>query len=444
MKCAPVKPSCEAIIDIFPDPFVIIDRDFHIVSANQHYKQHYQVGNEDVVGKHCYEISHRTHRPCSQMGEHCPLEAVVETGKPTTVMHIHCTGDNEEHVQILAAPIFDAQGAVLYMGETIRPLPEMNEDDRIIIGRSPPILHLISMLHRVATTQSTVFLLGESGTGKDCAARYIHQYSDRNKGPFMVVDCGALGESLIESELFGYEKGAFTGAHKQKPGLFEAADQGTLFIDELGELPLHLQTKLLRVLETGTIRRIGGTEYIDVDVRIIAATNRDPQEMLEAKTIREDLYYRLSAFPVKVPTLRERKEDVPGLAEFFLKRIDDGDNQIPLSPDVIERLLSYDYPGNVRELRNIMERAVILAAGAPILPEFTIFTDASQYAPRHDLVPVGGKRSAHYPIPSSRLTREQVTETLLRCGGHRAKAAQLLGVSERTIYRHLKKRPLKE
>ena len=437
MKCPTdkhlIKPSCEAIIDLFPDPFVIIDLDFRIVSCNQQYKNHYQVGNEEIVGQHCYKVSHRIDRPCSQNGEHCPLEEIISTGKPTNVMHIHSNHGHEEHVQISAAPINDSNGNVLYMGETIHPIPGQNDEDLILVGQSKSILRLISILYRVAPTQSTVFLLGESGVGKDCAARYIHQHSDRNNGPFIVVDCGALGESLIESELFGYEKGAFTGAHKTKKGLFEAANYGTLFIDEIGELPLHLQTKLLRVLETGSIRRIGGTEYINVNVRIIAATNRDPQKMMKDKSFRQDLYYRLTAFPVTVPPLRERKEDIPDLAEFFLKSIDDGDNQIPLSPEVIEKLLSYSYPGNVRELRNLVQRAVILAANNAILPDHIMF--------EHEYALLGQSYDQHTQQTmrrSSRLTTEQVISALNQCDGHRSKAAQLLDVSERTIYRHIK------
>ncbi|MDH5471785.1 MAG: sigma-54-dependent Fis family transcriptional regulator [Gammaproteobacteria bacterium] len=435
----PIKPSCEAIIDLFPDPFVIIDRNFQIVSCNQFYKEHYQVGSEEIIGRHCYEVSHRINHPCSQNGEHCPLEEILSTGKPTNVMHIHSNHGHEEHVQISAAPIHDHDGNILYMGETIHPLTNQNNEDLILVGRSKAILRLISILYRVAPTQSTVFLLGDSGVGKDCAARYIHQHSDRSNGPFIVVDCGALGESLIESELFGYEKGAFTGAHKTKLGLFEAANYGTLFIDEIGELPLHLQTKLLRVLETGSIRRIGGTRYINVDVRIIAATNRDPQEMIKDKSFRQDLYYRLTAFPVTVPPLYERKEDIPDLAEFFLKQIEDGDSQIPLSPEVIEKLLSHSYPGNVRELRNLVERAVILASGKAILPEHILFEhDKARFQQTANKL-AQSVLSTEQTIPrSSQLTRQQVIDALNQCGGHRAKAAQLLNVSERTIYRHIK------
>lgn len=437
MKQVPVKPTCEAIIDLFPDPFVVIDRNFQIVSANQKYKDHYQIGHEDIVGKHCYQISHRIDHPCSQNGEHCPLEQVVESRQPTTVMHIHCTHGHEEHVQISAAPIFDKDGMVLYMGETIQPIPSQTDEDQILIGRSSAILRLISILHRVAPTQSTVLILGESGVGKDCAARYIHHHSDRNLDPFVVVDCGSLGESLIESELFGYEKGAFTGADRRKIGLIESANHGTLFIDEIGELPLQLQTKLLRVLETGSIRRIGGTEYIQVDVRIIAATNRDPQQMVQSKEFRQDLYYRLSAFPVTVPPLKDRLEDIPELAEFFLKQMEEGDSQLPLSPEVIEKLLKYDYPGNVRELRNLIERALILAAASPIMPEFIVYDEN-----RVSMTPVLVIQANTVDEPafarSTRLTRQQVLDALQLCNGHRAKAARMLGVSERTIYRHIK------
>lgn len=428
------KPSCESLISLFPDPFVVIDTNFHIVAANQKYRDHYQVGTTDIVGKHCYEVSHRINTPCSQNGEHCPLEEIIATGKPTSVMHVHCTCDNEERVQLSAAPIFDEDGNVLYMGESIQPLNEEPEDDQILLGKSKTALRLMSILYRVAPTSSTVLLLGESGTGKDCAARYIHQNSNRSNQNFVVIDCGVLGENMIESELFGHEKGAFTGADRRKIGLFEAADKGTLFIDEICELPLHLQTKLLRALETGTIRRLGGNDYIKVDVRIIAATNRDPQQMIRDKTFREDLYYRLCAFPVNLPPLRNRKGDIPLLAESFLKLIDEGEQQIPLSPEVIEKLLSYDYPGNIRELKNIIERAVILASGAAILADFIVFEHEAPILTERFTPQLATVRRSN----SSRLTREEVLEAIDQCGGHRSQAAQLLGVSERTIYRHLK------
>ncbi len=433
MNKIPHKPGCEDIIGLFPEPFVVIDRNFNIVAANKKYREHYSIGNEDIVGRHCYEISHGIDHPCSQNGEHCPLEEVVQTGKPTSVMHIHCNCDREEHVQISASPIFDNQGNVLYMGEAIQAINEEPENEHVLLGRSKAALRLMSILYRVAATSSSVLLLGESGVGKDYAARYIHQNSSRSNNNFVVVDCAVLGDNIIESELFGHEKGAFTGADRLKKGLFEVADKGTLFIDEIGELPLHLQTRLLRVLETGSIRRLGGNEYIDVDVRIIAATNRDPQHMLENKTFREDLYYRLCAFPVNLPPLRERRGDIPLLAEAFLKQIDEGEMQIPLSPEVIETLLCHDYPGNIRELKNILERAVILAAGSHITPHQILFEQNNCIAESDQDYNNKCSRKRN-----SRITQEDVLVALAQCNGHRLQAAQLLGVSERTVYRHLR------
>ncbi|HFE47690.1 MAG TPA: hypothetical protein ENJ21_00070, partial [Chromatiaceae bacterium] len=274
-------------------------------------------------------------------------------------------------------------------------------------------------------------------------AQYLHQYSQRCDQPFVVVDCGVLGEQLIESELFGYEKGAFTGADKRKQGLIEAADGGTLFIDEIGELPQELQTKLLRVLESSTIRRIGETEYRHVDVRIVAATNKDLRHMVEAGLFREDLYYRLSAFPITIPPLRERKGDIAALAEHFLGMLENGDQYVPLAPDVLEALLDHDYPGNIRELRNVIERALILAAGDALSPDHIVIDrngssdaeghafQAEEAAPRNDGHAFLRRRAA-------RPTDSAVLDALTRARGNRKQAASILGISERSLYRYLK------
>ena len=427
-------PSCEQIIDIIPDPFVVIDRNYRIVAANRNYRERYGVNPEDVVGRRCHEVSHHSDVPCSQIGEHCPLDEVLISKQATQAMHVHYHADGQqEYVQLHASPLLE-DGEVRYIGETIFPVtPPEGEGDDLLIGRSRRLLRMMSLLQRVAPTQTTVLLLGESGVGKEQVAKYLHRYSRRNDRPFVVIDCGALGESLIESELFGHEKGAFTGAVQRKKGLFEAAHGGTLFIDEIGELPLPLQTKLLRALETGTIRRIGGTEYLQMDVRILAATNRDMKELIAAGKFRQDLYYRLSAFPVEVPALRDRKDDVPMLAEYFLRRIDQGERHTPLAPEVIETLLSYDFPGNVRELRNIIERSVILAGGEPLSPRHFDFETAQ------------ARTTGAIPLASSvdrraqRLDSPRILEALRQAQGHRAKAAEILGVSERTLYRHLQR-----
>ena len=433
-----VRPSCEQIIDLMPEPFVVIDRDYQILAANRAYQKRYKKSSDQVVGRKCHEVSHHSAVPCSEHGEHCPLETVFATCQPTQVMHVHYdTEGGEEFVQLQATPIYGPDGEIMFMGESIHPINSTADDDQILVGRSRPLLRLTSLLQRVAPTTTTVLLLGESGAGKEKVAEYIHQYSDRMNAPFIVVDCGTLGESLIESELFGHEKGAFTGAVSRKKGLFEVANGGTLFIDEIGELPLSLQTKLLRALETGMIRRLGGTEYQKVNVRVIAATNRDMRAMVGSGEFRQDLYYRLSAFPVKVPSLRERKDDIAVLAEYFLAGIPEGDRHLPLSPEVIEILMDHNYPGNIRELRNVIERASILAFNDALRPEHIVFDDTDESGNP------GMEEDVDSPqtliTRNGRLDERSVLNTLKKCNGHRGESARILGVSERTLYRYISK-----
>ena len=433
-----VKPSCEQIIDIMPDPFVVIDQDFIILAANRAYLERFGRHQNEVVGQYCYKVSHRSDVPCSQHGELCPLEEVFRLKRQTQVMHVHYDADGqEEFVQLRATPVFSNEGEVLYMGETIQPISPIVEDDNALVGHSGPWLHLLGLLQRAAPTDATVMLLGESGVGKERVAEYLHQFSKRLSGPFMVLDCGAINASLIETELFGHEKSAFTGAHKLKKGLFEAANGGTLFIDEIGEMPLALQTRLLRALETGKVRRVGGTDYIDVNVRVIAATNRKLEDMVKDGLFRSDLYYRLAAFPVHIPPLREHRDDIPALAEYFLSLLPDGDKLLPLSPELIEALLDYDYPGNVRELRNIIERAVILADDGVLRSEHLMIsrTGANHYPANEHQLSVG-KTNDHLFL-RSRPDEVQIMAALAESGGHRGKAAKLLSIGERSLYRYI-------
>lgn len=428
------KPSCEQIADMLIEPFVVIDPGYRIVAANRAYCRHYGISKEEVVGRRCHEVSHHSSVPCSRNGEHCPLEEVLRTGDEAQVLHLHYHHAHTEQVQLHSVPIRDAQGRISYIGEYVHPIPPLRtlQDDALLIGRSRPMLHMTSLLQRVAPTDTTVLLLGESGVGKERVASYIHHYSQRGDGPFVVVDCSTLGDQLIESELFGHEKGAFTGAAARKKGLFEAARGGTLFIDEIGDLPLALQSKLLRALETGAVRRVGSTEYLKVQVRVVAATNRDIACMADQGSFRQDLYYRLSPFPIQVPALREHKDDVPALAEHFLWRTPDGERHLPLPPEVIEVLLDYDYPGNVRELRNVIERAAILAGGGIIQPQHVDFGTPARNVPSG---PAGGTVAAR----RRSLSAGEVLAALEFCNGHRNQTAQRLGVSERTLYRYVER-----
>ena len=256
-KKTPIKPTCEQIIDIMPGPFVIIDRSFNIIAANHAFQEQYQTSAKELAGKKCHQVSHHSDIPCSQNGERCPLEEVFASKKPVQVMHVHYDQNGEEeYVQLQSAPILDEQGEVMYMGEYIQIMNPCEQPGETLIGRSKSFLRIISLIQRVAASHSTVLLLGESGVGKERIAEFLHSSSGRRSRKFVIVDCAALGETLIESELFGYEKGAFTGANTRHKGLIETADGGTVFLDEVGELPLSLQTKLLRILETGTIRRL--------------------------------------------------------------------------------------------------------------------------------------------------------------------------------------------
>jgi DNA-binding NtrC family response regulator len=300
------------------------------------------------------------------------------------------------------------------------------------IGQHPAVLELLRMLARVAETDSTVLVRGESGVGKELIARAVHRRSPRSRQPFVVVDCASLHENLLQSELFGHEKGAYTGAVRLKHGLFEVADRGTLFLDEIGELTPPLQVKLLRVLETGVFRRVGGTADIRVDVRLIAATNRSLEDMLKEGAFREDLYYRLNVFSLLIPPLRERAEDVPTLVEHFIRSSDVTQKRATrVSEAAMQVLRRYPWPGNVRELENVIERALILCDEGVIEPE-------------HLPLGVRLEPSLHPAHEDRRLVtleeveRRYVRRVLEECKGHRHKAASILGISERNLYRKLK------
>ncbi|HKU25595.1 MAG TPA: sigma-54 dependent transcriptional regulator, partial [Candidatus Sulfotelmatobacter sp.] len=294
-----------------------------------------------------------------------------------------------------------------------------------IVARSPKMQEVLATVERVAPTNATVLLGGESGVGKDLIARAIHEKSRRATGPFLKINSTAIPENLLESELFGYEKGAFTGAVASKPGKFELADKGTLFLDEIGDVPPATQVKLLRVLQEREFERLGGTKTIKVDVRLIAATNKDLREALEQGTFREDLYYRLNVVPIDIAPLRERKEDIPELVKLFISRCDaeSGKEMEGITPQALQMLVNYHWPGNVRELQNIVERACALAKG-PMLQAEDIHLD---------IRPSKATNGAPAFLPDG-MTLEQwedemVQEALRRAHGNKSQAARLLGLS---------------
>ena len=306
-----------------------------------------------------------------------------------------------------------------------------------VVGDSPATKHVLDLAQKVAVTDSTVLLRGESGCGKDLFARTIHALSRRASGPYVKVNCGALSEALLESELFGHEKGAFTGAVRQKPGRFEDANGGTLFLDEIGELSLALQVKLLQVLDEKRFTRVGGNQTLQVDVRILTATNRPLEEMVTTRVFREDLFFRLNVFPIVLPPLRERTGDVPKLAAHFLRARGVGADK--LTPAAMHALEGYAFPGNIRELEHALERALILAGADPIEPAHLLFARPELRVERSWVpeIPTEG-------LDLEVLERELILKALERARGNKSAAARLLGLTRRTLYSRMEKHGLRK
>jgi two-component system response regulator AtoC len=304
-----------------------------------------------------------------------------------------------------------------------------------LVGKSEPMRRVYEQIARVAGTSVTVFITGESGTGKELVARTVHDLSRRRARPFLAVNCGAISPNLIESEIFGHERGSFTGAERQHQGFFERAHGGTLFLDEVTEMPPSLQVKLLRVLETGTFMRVGSTTPQETDVRVIAATNRDPAEAVAGGALREDLFYRLNVFPIHLPPLRERREDVPLLVSHFLQEIGQKEGSFKrASPAALEALSQYRWPGNVRELRNVLQRAYVMSADAEI---------SDQWLPRDVLaepVRIQGAGTLEIVVgtPLAVVERQVILATLEHYGFQKERTAAALGVSLKTLYNRLK------
>src|SRR3954453_17493097 len=304
----------------------------------------------------------------------------------------------------------------------------------LIVGDDAKLKQVSQALHRAAATDTTVLLEGESGTGKELFARALHALSPRNDGPFVAINCAAIPETLLETELFGHEKGAFTGATSRKPGKFELAHRGTLFLDEIGDLPLPLQAKILRALEEKRFERVGGTVSLQVDVRVVAATNRNTKAAVAARQYREDLYFRLSVFPITIPPLRDRQDDIPMLAKYFIERFCRDLNKKPMSlaSSAIEELRAYQWPGNVRELQNCIERAVILTEGDTIHARH-LNLSAQLMAPQEhpagwDQLDLSGTLAEVTRRAVTEIERRKIAQTLEQVNGDRGQAADVLQV----------------
>jgi len=307
-------------------------------------------------------------------------------------------------------------------------LREDKAPDAGLVGSSPVMQQLFESIRQVAPEKATVLIAGETGTGKELVARAIHAGSPRSNGLFVAVNCAAIPHEMLESELFGHEKGAFTGAIKERVGKFELADGGTLFLDEITEMSMPLQAKLLRALQENIIERVGGNRPIAVDIRVVAATNRDPREAIKDGKLREDLYYRLNVFRIDLPALKVRKSDIPKLAEHFLAK-----RRVDISPEAIDALTRYDWPGNVRELENVLERAAIISGNQTILPRH-LPTEMVNHISATASEPLTATHSLALPQAIEALERQLITEALAATQGNKSKAAKLLEISERSLW----------
>jgi DNA-binding NtrC family response regulator len=428
-------PELVSFLDGLAEPRIVMDADYRIVAANIAYTREFG-GGRPVIGRLCYEVSHDFTVPCDQAGESCPLQGSRADGKTRRVLHLHQTPRGEEHVDVETTPVRDDTGHVRYFVETMRVVRHASGRPAAqgLVGRSPAFAHMLSLVMRVAPSEAAVMLLGETGTGKELVARVIHEASPRAEGPFVAVDCSGLTETLFESELFGYEKGAFTGATHRKQGLVEAASGGTLFLDEIGELPLSLQVKLLRLLETGTYRRVGGVETLRADFRLVSATHRNLSAMVKTDTFRRDLYFRINTFPVRTPSLRERPEDLPLLVESLLARVAPL-RKLHLTPAALDALAAMAFEGNIRELRNLLERASLLTDSDEIEPHHLVDVD--------DELEIGDGGTTEAKPQRRWLTLDQneydyLAWALRHHDGDRPSLARRLGLSERTLFRKLR------
>jgi len=435
LRAAPQVQALISFLEHESQPMIVLDPDYNILAANTAYQRQFGTVDRPYIGQKCFRISHHYDVPCDQAGEHCPMKRAFELKGPDRVLHIHHTPRGPEHVDVELRPILDTGHQVVAYVERLATVRHASARPSAegLVGRSPAFNAALSAVQRVGPSTLPVLLLGESGTGKELFARAVHEASARARGPFVVVDCSGLTETLFESELFGYEKGAFTGAHARKKGLVETAQGGTLFLDEMGDVPLSMQVKLLRLIESHTFRRVGSVETQQADFRLVAATHKPLQQMVADGRFRQDLYYRISAFPVHLPPLRERATDIPMLVDSFLQRGGNAKQRVAVEPEAMARLQAYHWPGNIRELRNVLDRARLFADDGVIRAEHM----PGEFGPAPASSPTGAVAGIA-PRRHERTSDEDLKHRATSFQGTRRELATLLGLSERTLYRRLK------
>jgi PAS domain S-box-containing protein len=434
------------ILDSIADGVFTVDRNWHITSFNRAAEEITGWPRDEAIGKSCSEIFHS-----SICGKNCAIAESLYSGGPVSNRSITIRNHHGDKVpiSISAAPLTDHEGNIIGGVETFRDLTAITTLRRQlsqkftfdqIISKSVSMQRLFKIMPEIARSPSTVLILGESGTGKELVARALYNASERSDKPFIIVNCGALPETLLESELFGYKAGAFTDARKDREGRFAAAEGGTLFLDEIGDIPQSVQVKLLRVLQEKIYEPLGSNTPVKADVRIITATNRDLQALVTEGSFREDLFYRLNVVKIQLPPLRERKEDLPLLIEHFIKKYSaqQGKDIVGISPPALAILMRYDYPGNIRELENIIEYSFILCDGGYIQPEHL----PDPFSPDGDGiilpgVPMGSVSST--PQSLEEIEKQAISLALERNKWKKMATCRELGVSKDTLRRKIKK-----
>jgi PAS domain S-box-containing protein len=429
----------EAILDSITDGVFTVDREWKITSFNRAASEITGVAREEAIGRSCCEVFKAT--ICET---ECALRRTLETGLPVIAKHVFIISAEGRRVPISVstAILKDPEDRVIGGVETFRDLSQVEElrkelEERYsfadIIGRSTAMRRLFDVVPDIAQSQSTILIQGASGTGKELFARAIHDLSPRRNRRFVAINCGALPDTLLESELFGYKAGAFTDARRDKPGRFVLAEGGTIFLDEIGDISPAMQSRLLRVLQDRLVEPLGSVQPIKVDVRVISATNKNLEELVKQGRFREDLYYRVNVFSLSLPLLRERREDIPLLIEHFVSRFNRRRNRkiAGVTEDTMSRLLNYDYPGNVRELENIIEHAFVLCRGWFIEPRHLpiLFRDDAGQVPPAE-------------VPAGTTLRDweivHILDAVKRNGGNRTAAARELGINPSTLFRKVK------
>ncbi|MGI6388437.1 MAG: sigma-54 interaction domain-containing protein [Desulfomonilia bacterium] len=431
------KSRQEVILDSINEGVFTIDRDWRITSFNRAAERITGISRNDAVGRACSDVFH-----ASICENECALKRTLESGKPVVnaTAHIVTNQGMRVPIRISAAILKDDHGRVIGGVETFQDLSQVEQlrkelkarytfED--IVGRSPAMMSLFEILPRIAESSSTVLIQGPSGTGKELFARAIHTLSARRRKRFVAVNCAALPDALLESELFGYKAGAFTGARRDHPGRFMLAHRGTIFLDEIGDISPALQVRLLRVLQERVVEPLGSVEPVPVDVRVVAATNRDLAGLVRDGQFREDLYYRVRVVLLDLPGLKQRREDIPLLADHCVAKFNrlQGRDITGLSPEVMSRLMEYDFPGNVRELENIIEQAFVLCRGGII---------EMHHLPPELRPAASSGDDTLGSLSIQAMEKNLITETLRRYRGNRKKAAQDLGINTSTLYRKIK------